>query len=167
MKEFDELGLKPKDLQKVKNWLHRWINHFTRMADGAKGNVKRYDLYNLDFFYFTDCRDILSKNPESKGVEDAKSIRKRKRAVEYGLIFRKLLGEDFVQKSPCTHCGKEDRYIQSLGDGTGHYVYCPNCKMTVVVTYPIGYDTCIQRVKKDLKRQGWFTETDAEDEKQQ
>lgn len=158
METLKELKLKPKDRLKVQNWLNRWMQHFTRMSDGERETVERYDLENLDFFYFTNCVDILSKNPESKGVEDDERIRKRKKAVEYKLLFKTLLGEKLGKKRPCSHCGNNDRWINSLGDGTGHYVYCPKCKMTVIVTYPIGYNTCIDRVKEDLKKHG-FTET--------
>jgi len=156
MKKLKELGLKPKDLLKVKNWLNQWMQHFTKMADGNRETVERYNLENLDFFYFTDCRDILSKNPESKGVEDAEAIRKRKKAIEYRLLFRALLGEELGKKRPCSHCGNDDRWINSLGDGTGHYLFCPKCGMTTVVTYPIGYKTCMQRVLDDLKKHGYY-----------
>lgn len=152
MKELKDLGLTAKDELKVKAWLNEWMLHFTKMADGAKGTVERYNLEDLDFFYFTDCRDVLNKNPESKGVESNKQIMKRKRAVEYQLIFRKLLGEQLGKNRPCSHCGNGYRWINSLGDGTGHYVFCPKCFMTTVVTYPIGYDTCIKRINEDIQR---------------
>jgi hypothetical protein len=150
MIELKDLGLSPKDYRKVKNWLNNFVAHFTNKAEGAKGTVERYDLENLDFFYFTDCRDVLNKHPESKGQEDNKKIIRRKRAVEYQLIFRRLLGEQLGKNRPCSHCGNGYRWINSLGDGTGHYIYCPKCAMTTVVTYPDGYNTCIDRIKQDI-----------------
>ncbi len=161
MKELSELGLKPEDLKKVTDWLKSWVTHFTNLADGAKGTVERYDLEKLDFFYFTDCRDILSEKSESAGVEQNKNIRKKKRAVEYGLIFRKLLGETIGRKRPCSHCGNPDRFINSLSDGTGHYVFCPKCGMTTIVTYPNGYDTCTKRVCEDLVEHGYAVKKEA------
>lgn len=150
MNTLEDLKLKPKDLKKVKMWLNSWKLHFEHMAQGDRASIERYDLENLDFFFFTDCRDILSKKPESAGVETNKSIRKRKEAMKHSLIFRFLLGEKLGRKRPCSHCGNDDRWINSLGDGTGHYVFCPKCKMTTIVTYPEGYDTCTKRVAEDL-----------------
>jgi len=152
MENLKELGLKPKDRLKVQNWLNRWMQHFKRMANGNRETVERYDLENLDFFYFTDCRDILSKNPESKGVEDQEAIKRRKKAIEYKLLFEYLLGNKLGKKRPCSHCGNEDRIIDSLGDGTGHFLFCPKCGMTTVVTYPIGYETCINRIQGILQQ---------------
>lgn len=150
MIELEDLGLTPKDLRKVKDWLKNLAAHFENKADNRKATVERYNLLDLDFFYFTDCRDVLNKNPESKGQEDSALIRKRKRAVEYSLIFRRLMGEQMGRNRACSHCGNAYRWINSLGDGTGHYVYCPKCAMTTVVTYPCGYDTCIERIKEDI-----------------
>lgn len=155
MKTINDLDLKVKDKAKVQMWLMQIMKHFERMSDGDRETVERYDLDNLDFFYFTDCRDVLSKNPESKGVEDAETIKKRKKAVEYKLLFKYLLGKELGRKRPCSHCGNEDRFINSLGDGTGHYLFCPKCGMTTIVTYPIGYQTCIQRIIDNLKKHGY------------
>lgn len=155
MKTLKDLRLKGKTEKVVEKWLQEWLKHFTDMADGARETVERYDLENLDFFYYTDCRDILNKNVESKGVENAESIRHRKKAIEYRLLFRKLLGEELGRKRPCSHCGYEDRLIDSLGDGTGHFLYCPKCEMTTIVTYPCGYNTCITQICKQLIKKGY------------
>lgn len=151
MRTLKELGLKPKDRLKVQNWLNQWMQHFKRMAKGDRETVHRFDLENIDYFYFTDCRDILSKNPESKGVEDLEEIIRRKKAIEYKLLFEYLLGRELGRKRPCSHCGNEDRYIESLNDGTGHFLFCPKCGMTTIVTYPIGYETCINKMKEKLQ----------------
>lgn len=163
MKTLEELNLKPKELLKVKRWLDSWYQHFEKMAQGDRASVERYDLEKLDFFFFTDCRDILSKKPESLGQESNESIRKRKRAVEYSLMFRFLLGEKLGRKRPCSHCGFHDRWINSLGDGTGHYVFCPKCKMTSIITYPEGYETCTKRVCEDLVKHGYAKKIAKED----
>ena len=159
MKTLNDLDLKSKDKAKVRAWLMGIVRHYKRMSDGDRETVHRFDIENLDFFYFTDCRDILSKNPESKGVEDADAIRKRKKAIEYKMIFETLLGKKLGRKSPCSHCGYEDRWIDSLGDGTGHFLFCPKCFMTTIVTYPIGYNTCIDRVIEKLQAKFGFTST--------
>lgn len=155
MRTLKDLKLSHRDHAKVKRWLQGWVNHFTDMAEGARETVERYNLKDLDFFYFTDCRDILNKNPEGKGVEDNKKIINRKRAIEYKLIFKKLLGETLGRRRPCGHCGHDDRWIDSLGDGTGHFLYCPKCEMTTIVTYPCGYNTCIEQMVKRLKSVGY------------
>lgn len=151
MKTINDLDLKAKDKAKVRAWLTGIMHHFERMSAGERETVERYNFDNLDFFYFTDCRDILSKNPESKGVEDADTIRKRKKAVEYKLIFQSLLGKKLGRKRPCSHCGNDDRIIDSFENGTGHYLFCRKCGMTTIVTYPIGYGTCIKILAEKLQ----------------
>lgn len=151
MKTIKDLNLKAKDKAKVRMWLMQIMNHFERMSDGERETVERYDIDNLDFFYFTDCRDILNKNPESKGVEDAETIKNRKKAVEYKLLFQTLLGKKLGRKRPCSHCGNEDRIIDSFGDGTGHFLFCEKCGMTTIVTYPVGYGKCINTLATKLQ----------------
>jgi len=151
MKTLNDLDLKAKDKAKVRAWLMGIVRHYKKMSDGDRETVHRFDIDNLDYFYFTDCRDILSKNPESKGVEDAETIARRKRAIEYKLVFETLLGKKLGRKRPCGHCGNDDRIIDSLRDGTGHYLFCEKCGMTTIVTYPIGYKTCIEAMMTRLQ----------------
>jgi len=159
MRTLNDLNLKAKDKAKVRIWLMEIIKHYKKMSDGDRETVHRFDMGNLDFFYFTDCRDILSKNPESKRAEDIESIKKRKKAIEYKLIFETLLGKKLGKKRPCSHCGNDDRIIDSLGNNAGHFLFCEKCGMTTIVTYPIDYKTCIEtmmtrlRVKNKVKFQ--------------
>lgn len=152
MKTLKDLDLKPKDKEKVAAWLQEWLNHYIEKADGKMGTIERVNFEELDHFFFTSCADL---NPESMGQESQEKIIRRKKFVAAQLIFRHLLGEKLGRDRPCSHCGHNYRDINTLGDGTGHYVYCPKCHMTTIVTYPAGYFTCSKRIVDDLNKRGY------------
>ena len=127
----DKWGLDKRNLKIVKRELNRWLQLFITQADGMTGNVYRADFVNDDFFYFTDCRDTVSKEVESSGVENNLKIRNK----EYH----------------CTHCGwRGETVIAGFPDGGGHFTFCPKCGKTDICTYPGFYDTCIEHLKKAL-----------------
>lgn len=148
MKTIDDLKLSKKSKAVVKTWLEEWLNTFIAQARGREGTVHRADFLADDFFYFTDCTDILHDNPESQGYEDNVKIRKRKQKVMLQLLIKTLLGTVKCKKIKCSHCGFSDRYIGPLSNGTGHFLYCPNCKYTTIATYPDGYKSCIGDIEK-------------------
>jgi hypothetical protein len=148
MKTIDDLKLSKKAKAVVKTWLDEWLNMFIAQAQGREGTVHRADFVKDDFFYFTDCTDILSKDPEAKGQENNRSIVNRKQKVMLQLFVKTLLGTVNCKKIKCSHCGYSDRYIGPLSNGTGHFMYCPHCKYTTICTYPLGYKSCIDDVKR-------------------
>ena len=149
LKTIDNLKLSKKNKIKVKTWLEEWLNHFISIANGQQGNVRRVDFENMDFFFFTDCRDL---KPESKGNENQLEIRRRKRAVLFQLLFKHMLGKKTYTPVPCSHCGYKEIYFGGLPDGSGHYDYCPKCGKTNLCTYPNFYDTSMELMKSEIKR---------------
>ena len=133
MKTLNDLKLTPKDRKKVEAWLREILDMFIEKADGQEGSVFRADFENLDFFYFTNCNDILKDDPEYKAQETNKKIRRRKEYVKLQLLIKTLLGEKVGQKKKCTHCGYEDCYINGVSNG--HYIFCPKCKKITLVSY--------------------------------
>lgn len=155
MKTLKDLDLKPKDKEKVTEMLQGWLDHYVKKADGRKGTIERVDMEELDYFFFTDCSDILADEPESMGKESNEKIIKRKEFVRAQLFIRHLLDEKLGRPRACSHCGNDYRWINTLGDGTGHYVYCAKCHLTTIVTYPAGYFTCTKRLVEDLRAHGY------------
>jgi len=133
MKSIKDLGLPKKEQKKIETWLNQWLDLFIKQADGQEGNVHRADFENDDFFYFTDCNDILIKDPEGKSVETNPKIRARKRKVRLQLLIKTLLGYNFDRPLKCTHCGYEKCSIDATVNG--HYTYCPHCKKISLVGY--------------------------------
>lgn len=161
MKNLKDLKLPKKFEIEVNNWLCDWLEMLKKQANGREGCVHRADFENNDFFYFTDCTDILSKDPEAKGVEDNRNIQLRKRTVMAQLLIKTLLGINNPKKIKCSHCGFEDRYIDALPNGGGHFLYCPKCHYTNICTYPGYYATCIEDVLKIIKKKfspAWIVE---------
>ena len=135
----------------VRKELRLWLKIFIKNAGGRTGNVFRADFIKDDFFFFTECNDKLLNNPESKGVEDALSIRRRKRMVLFQLFIRTLLGEKLGKILKCTHCGYIGERIEASKSLGGHFKYCPNCKKTTIVTYPNYYNIVLDEVKEYVK----------------
>lgn len=161
MKTINDLKLSKKAKAVVRTWLDEWLDMFIAQANGRQGTVHRADFANDDFFYFTDCTDVLSKDPEAKGQEESRSIIKRKQKVMLQLLIKTLLGTVECKKIKCSHCGYPDRYIGPLSNGTGHFLYCPKCQYTNICTYPSGYKTCVDDVKyKSLPLRNKFLETE-------
>lgn len=143
--------LDKRNLKIVKREINRWLQLFITQAEGMTGNVYRANFIEDDFFYFTDCRKIVSKEIESKGVEDNLKIRRRKNKVLLQLLMRTMLGETFYKEYHCTHCGHVgETIIAGFSDGGGHFTFCPKCGKTDICTYPEFYDTCIKNIKKAL-----------------
>jgi len=148
MKTLKDLKLRKKTEQKVSEWLNEWLELFVKQADGKQGNIIRADFANNDFFFFTDCKDIVNKDPEDKAEETNLKIRSRKRKVVLQLFVKTLLGEKLGRKSPCTHCGFEDRKVRMMYNG--HYVFCPHCGYLVVNGYINTMKESIEGVLKEL-----------------
>lgn len=125
MRNLKDLKLRKKTEAKVQAWLQEWLNLFVIQADGRQGNVYRADFEQEDFFYFTSCDDIISKDPEFLAQETNSDVMRRKQRVHLQLLMKNLLGEFVPKKIKCSHCGYEDRYIGKMYNG--HYVYCPKC----------------------------------------
>ena len=130
MRNLKDLKLRKKTEQKVSAWLTEWLELFVKQADGKQGNIIRADFANNDFFFFTDCRDIINKDPEDKADETNLKVRGRKRKVVLQLFVKTLLGEKLGRKSPCSHCGFEDRIVKHMYNG--YYVLCPKCGFLVL-----------------------------------
>ena len=150
-----EWGLDKKSLKIVKKNITAWMEHFgkqsdMRFTDNKLKDVNRFDLIKMRFFFFTDCRDLISKEVESKGVENNLIVRRRKRAKMLTLIFSTLLGNDHNAKIKCTHCGYPEKIIDGFDDGSGHFIFCPKCGLTSLYTYPPYYDTCLSNLSKKL-----------------
>jgi len=152
MKTLEELPLSKKTKIIVEIWLKDWLKMLIKNADGREGTVYRADFEKNDFFYFTNCNDILLNDPEARGQEHNRKIQIRKRTIMAQLLIKNLLGGEYVEwkKNKCSHCGYHNRYIDSLPDGNGHFLFCPNCLYTTIGTYPNGYDTCISGVRSKL-----------------
>lgn len=146
-KPVDEWGLDRKSLKIVKRQLKLWLKLFYKQANYRTGTVYRADAIKNDYFFFTDCRDLVSKEVESRGQEHSKKIRKRKRSVYGQLIIKNLLGKVDRIITPCNHCGYPEVFVNGV-DG-GHYDICPKCFKTVIVTYPNFYSTCVPDVIDD------------------
>ena len=133
MRNLKDLKLRKKTEAKVEEWLREWLAMFMMQADGRAGNVYRADFEKEDFFYFTDCKDILAGDPECAAKEVNSKIIRRKSRIHLQLLIKALLGDKIGKKMPCTHCGFEDRQINTTING--HYVYCPKCKYLVINGY--------------------------------
>jgi len=133
MKTLNDLKVSKKTKEKIYQWLDEWLELFIKNADGRTGNVFRADFENNDFFYFTECNDILINDPESESVETNIDIRRRKRNVMMQILIRTLKGEKLGKQIKCTHCGYEYCSIQAVFNG--HYVYCPHCKKIKLTGY--------------------------------
>lgn len=146
MKTLQDLKLRKKTEKKILRWLGEWLQLMKDQASGEEGTVIRANFVDDDFFFFTNCKDLMEENPESLSVENDVKIRKRKSKVMLQLLLKTLMGEKLGRKSPCTHCGYEDRIVKAMHNG--HYVYCPKCKYLVVNGY---LDTMEKSMKKLLK----------------
>lgn len=149
MRTIKDLKLRKKTEQKVSAWLNEWLELFVKQADGRQGNVIRADFANNDFFFFTDCKDIVHKDPEDRSDETNPKMRSRKRKVVLQLFVKTLLGEKLGRKSPCTHCGFEDRIVRAMYNG--HFVYCPHCGYLVVNGYIRTMKKSIEGVLEELE----------------
>lgn len=147
MKSIKDLKLTKATEKKVENWLKEILGALIIQADGRKGNVYRADFDNQDFFYFTECNDLVSKEVESKSVESSLDIRKRKRVIMSQLLIRNLLGEKLEKKIKCSHCGYEECTIDSTYNG--HYTFCPKCKKIGLTGY---LSTIIESAADTLKQ---------------
>jgi DNA-directed RNA polymerase subunit RPC12/RpoP len=147
MKTLNDLKLSKKTRQKVYEWLGEWRDLMVKQADGREGNVIRADFEHEDFFFFTECNDILHKDPEGLAKETNPRILRRKQRVTMQLLIKTLMGEKIGRKSPCSHCGYEDRLVEHMHNG--HFVYCPHCGYLVINGYR---ETMEESVKGVLAR---------------
>ena len=147
MKTLKDLKLRKATKERVQEWLKDWLELFIAQADGRQGNVYRADFQKGDFFYFTNCNDILAKDPECKARETNPKIIKRKQRIMLQLLIKTLLGENVGKKIKCTHCGYEDREINSIYNG--HYTYCPKCQYLTINGY---LDTMAESTKQVLAK---------------
>lgn len=153
MKTLNDLGLHKKTRKKVEEWLQEWLDLFIKQANNKPAWVYRADFVKDDFFYFTDCKDILEKDPESKGQEHNLVIRKRKRKIMMQLFIKTLLGQNLMLNViTCNHCGYRGCWIEGLKDGNGHWVFCPKCKKTDVHVFPDGYNTCMDTIQAEIAK---------------
>lgn len=147
MQTLKDLKLRRKTERKVLDWLGEWLDLLVWQADGREGNVFRADFAGDDFFFFTDCKDILNADPESVSSETNPKIMRRKSKVMQQLLIKTLMGKKVGRKVPCSHCGYEDRIIMPMYNG--HYTYCPHCGYLVLNGY---LDTIEESLKGIVKR---------------
>lgn len=152
-KPITEWGLTVEAEAIVRKELKRWLKLFIKQANGQQGNVFRADFKNIDFFYFTNCNDILSKEPESLSVEGNLDIRRRKRTIMMQLFVKTLLGEKLGKILKCSHCGYVGERIEGCQSMGGHFKFCPKCKKTTIVTYPKFYNIVLDEVKEYIKKE--------------
>jgi len=150
MRTLNDLKLSKKTKEKISLWLGEWVDLLVKQADGREGNVIRADFAKDDFFFFTDCNDILKKDPESLSKETNPAIGRRKSKVMMQLLVKTLMGEKIGRKSPCSHCGYEDRDVQGMYNG--HYVYCPHCGYLVINGYIDTMEESVKGVMTKLKK---------------
>jgi transcription elongation factor Elf1 len=155
MRNLNDLKISKKAKVRVACWLNEWLLHFIKQADGRTGNVYRADFVNKDIFYYTDCKDILEKDPEGKSDETNSGIRVRKRMVLLQLFVKTLMGEPIGKKITCTHCGYEDRYIGGVKGGG--YIYCKKCGFATINTFPGEWNNVVEEMVKDLVKKGLIT----------
>jgi hypothetical protein len=148
-KAIEQWGLDKKALRIVRRELRIWLKLFKKHAEGREGTIYRADAVKNDYFFFTDCRDLVSKEVESRGQEHNKKIRKRKRSVYAQLIIKNLLGNVKRIITPCSHCGYPEVYVGSID--SGNYDFCPKCGKTVIVTYPAYYSKCADEIKEEVR----------------
>ena len=151
MKTLNDLKLSKKTKQKVYSWLGEWLDMLIKQANGEEGNVIRADFPNEDFFFFTACKDILNKDPECKSSETNPAIIARKRKVMMQLLIKTLMGQKIGRKSPCSHCGYEDRLVSHMYNG--HFVYCPHCGYLVINGYLPTMEDSVKNVLAVLKEE--------------
>lgn len=158
MRTLKDLKLCKKSRKKVEEWLQEWLDLFIEQANHKHGWVYRANFEKDNFFFFTDCKDILEKDPEARGQENNLAIRSRKRKIMMQLFLKTLLGQNLgLITITCNHCGYRGCYIEGLKDGTGHWVFCPKCKKTDVHVFPAGYDTCMDTIKKEIIEKGFMS----------
>jgi len=151
MKTLKDLKLSKPTEKKVEAWLQEWLDMLIKNANGREGTVYRANFENNSFFYFTDCTDVLGNDPEARGMENNRRIQIRKRVIMSQLLIKNLLGRTDWIKIKCSHCGYPDRWIDGIGDGFGHFIFCPRCWYTTIGTYPGGYLTCMPCINKKLR----------------
>jgi len=153
MKTLNDLGLHKKTRKKVEAWLQEWLELFEKQADNKEAWVYRCDFEKNDFFWFTNCKDILEKDPEAKGQENNRAIRSRKRKIMMQLFLKTLLGKSLgLITITCNHCGYRGCWIEALKDGNGHWVFCPKCKKTDIHVFPEGYNTCMNTIQTEIAK---------------
>lgn len=151
MQTLKDLKLSKKTHKKVEAWLESWLKLFEEQANGKHAWVYRADFIKDDFFYFTDCKDILEIDPEAKAEENNLAIRNRKRKILMQLFVKTLLGKNLgLITITCNHCKYRGCHIEGLKNGTGHFVYCPKCKKTDIHVFPEGYNTCMKLVQEKI-----------------
>lgn len=148
MRTLKDLKLCKKSHAKVEAWLHEWLDMLIKNAQGQQGNVYRANFETMKFFFFTDCRDLVSKEVESASQEASKKIIVRKRYVMAQLLMKSLLGEVKLLKIKCTHCDCKEVWIDSF-DG-GYFKYCQKCGKTDISTFPNSLHTCSKDVGRKI-----------------
>lgn len=153
-RSIEKWGLTPKDEKKVKKELNKWLQLLITQAKGREGNVHRADFIREDFFYFTDCTDILKDDPECKSVETNPRIRARKQKVMCQLLIKNILGINLTRELKCTHCGSTNMRIDSTVNG--HFTRCKNCEKISLVGYTptlgASVEDILSRIDKEVNK---------------
>lgn len=152
LQTLDELKLCPKSKRKVQKWLETWLSHLIEQAGGQQGNVYKADFLNMDFFYFTNCQDILAADPLLKDPKNQRKMRWRKSNVLVQLFVKSLLGRQLAKKRPCTHCGAED--TETLYCQNGYWIWCKKCKRVILDTYAPDFSVAAISVLEQLRANG-------------
>lgn len=129
--------------------LKKWISLLTDYADGRTGNVKRFNLLTKDFFFFTDCKDIVAKDPEFLAQETNYDIIRRKQYVFMQLVLKQLLRGPYKKILKCSHCGQPEEIKKTIN---GHYRFCPHCQKISMVGYmPTAKESLNYIIKEESK----------------
>jgi len=146
----DNWNLDNASKKEVKKQLKRWVKHFDNLSEHASLNVYRNNFADDDIFFFTNCNDVLSKDPESKAIESSLIIRNRKNKAYLKLFVEYLLGKNYYKEYKCTHCGWTGEN-HTYGITEGHFSFCPKCGKTDICVFPVSYGSCIEDVVDIVK----------------
>lgn len=153
VKTLSELKLSRRTKEKIRDWLNEWIEHIeTNIGKPNTARPRKINFKTWKFFYFTDCSDIINKDPKFENeITNVKMI-SRKTNIFLELFIRYLLEDEKINpKLHCNHCGGDNCDIRSLRDDKhgkmGHIDICPDCGRTQIVTYPGKYDFVMPIVK--------------------
>lgn len=132
----------------IKRELQKWLDMLIEQADGKTGNVIRADFIKDDFYFYTDCRDIMKNDPEWKSDETNNKVRSRKIKVLHQLLLRQIMGQKLGRKLTCTHCGNEETITKCEN---GNFKYCPHCKKIRLIGYLPTFDKTVESMLKLLE----------------
>lgn len=134
LKYVNEWDIDKKSKRVVKKELKNWSKEFAKRGNDKLGGVRNFDLKDNKWFFFTDCRDIISDEAEQRPQEKHKQMTDRKSNVLLALSLKQLSGDKITTHSnECSHCGYEQ--VDYVSTSNGHFTWCPQCTNIVMNCY--------------------------------